>query len=78
MASLKEKYQIWFYILFTCILIHIATSIWIFSGRYVMESDPESENWIKSNDIPDNEMGELYLQSFYFIIMTVTTVGYGG
>ena len=54
-----------FYCFFTLISIHI----FIANQNY--------PNWIESNNLMDKPILLLYLNSFYFITTTMTTVGYG-
>lgn len=48
---------------------------WIFSTQLV---DQDEINWISNNDTFQNQTDlELYVTSFYFMVTTITTVGYG-
>lgn len=71
----KDKYQHWFYCVFTLTLMHVATCMWIFVGKVNMANS--SENWIVEIAEHKDEPLQLYVESFYFMVMTVTTIGYG-
>ena len=62
-------------VVFALIAVHIVTCWWIFIGRYSKEH--ESRNWFDENSIEENDHFEIYINSSYFIIMTVSSVGYG-
>ena len=71
---------IFFLIIFT-VICHVMTCLWIITFQFQSETldgtswaDPYSPFYINENGDPD--FG-LYLTSFYFIITTMTTVGYG-
>ena len=71
----KDKYQTWFYCIFALTLIHVATCMWIYIGKISLEYT--SENWINELAEEKDASFGLYIESFYFMVMTVTTVGYG-
>ena len=52
---------------------HILACMWLFAA----EISSEPENWVKSAGIVNYPDAKKYLISFYYIITTVTTVGYG-
>jgi hypothetical protein len=51
--------------------LNISTCLYIFLGR---NSNP---SWIVAKNIQDENYLDIYLASLYFIIVTITTVGYG-
>jgi len=60
-----------FRIFLALIFLHVTVCIHIVIGR---NSYP---NWIIENNISEDSYGTIYLSSFYFIIATITSVGYG-
>ena len=51
---------------------HVLACLWIIIAKI----DPNSEmSWI--NDYADEKLNRIYMKSFYFIVTTITTVGYG-
>jgi hypothetical protein len=67
------------FVLVNCLIMHILTCVWILIGRTF-----DDKNWINEKTdfvIAHNESFEdsyiLYLFSLYFIITTITTIGYG-
>ena len=73
--AIKDKFQVFFYTVFTMIFIHIATCVWIYTGLYQREQ--YSENWIVDFTNDPNNPVEVYFNSLYFMFMTVTSIGYG-
>lgn len=51
--------------------------IYIMAANLSVQNENESVNWIIAKGCEDYDDIQLYVTSFYFIIMTVTTVGYG-
>ena len=66
-----ENYEFLFEFFLSLSVIHITTCIHIFISR---NSYP---NWIISNNLIESSYISIYFTSFYFIITTLTTVGYG-
>ena len=58
-------------IILSVIFLHVTVCIHILIGR---NSYP---NWITENRISEDNYSTIYLSSFYFIIATITSVGYG-
>ena len=58
-------------IFLSLIFLHMTVCIHIFIGR---NSYP---NWIIENNISEDNYFTIYISSFYFIIATITSVGYG-
>ena len=56
-------------------LVHVGACVWFFIGK-VVNSDSH-ENWIDLSGFEDEQTLDKYVVSFYFVIQTVTTVGYG-
>ena len=60
-----------FHVILSLIFLHVTVCIHIFVGR---NSYP---NWIIKNNISEDNYYTIYVSSFYFIIATITSVGYG-
>ena len=58
-------------IILSIIFLHVTACIHIFIGR---NSYP---NWILENNISEDSYSTIYLSSIYFLIATITSVGYG-
>ena len=58
-----------FFSIFFCFFTLISIHIFIANHNF--------PNWIESNNLMDKNIFLLYLNSFYFITTTITTVGYG-
>lgn len=54
---------------------HIFACLWVFFSQ-LAEAD-NYDTWIADESIKEMPSNELYLKSFYFIITTFSTVGYG-
>ncbi|KAL4436275.1 hypothetical protein ABPG74_015866 [Tetrahymena malaccensis] len=52
---------------------HIFSCIWIYTG----ESTSEQNNWISYTRLQDEEWYIIYLKAYYFVTVTMVTVGYG-
>ncbi|EAR88854.2 cation channel family protein (macronuclear) [Tetrahymena thermophila SB210] len=57
------------------ILAHVACCIFLLIGQF--ERDNNKDNWIDKYNYSNYTVIELYLTSFYFIIISICTVGYG-
>lgn len=57
------------------ILAHIACCIFLRIGLSQWESG--SQNWIVARSIDNMNKLELYIVSYYYMIITMTTIGYG-
>lgn len=71
--NLFENYKLFFKIFISLIILHITICLNIFVSR---NSYP---NWIYNsiNNLIENSFQSIYFISLYFIITTITTVGYG-
>ena len=69
--NLFENYIFFFKIFISLIILHITICLNIFVSR---NSYP---NWIYNNNLIENSFQSIYFISLYFIITTITTVGYG-
>ena len=68
---IERLYQIINFILLVCSMLHLIICFHIYMAE---QSYP---NWIVSFNLQDKSFIEIYLASFYFIIATITSVGYG-
>lgn len=66
------------------IIGHVFTCLWILIATYNYDKTmPEGERWSNENNwifVNDHDVEGhlvLYIQSFYFMVETITTVGYG-
>ena len=68
---LSDKVYLGIQVLFALFGLHIFTCLHIFIGRNVYPG------WIFANEFQNLSLSSLYMISFYFLIQTMTTVGYG-
>jgi hypothetical protein len=74
--SLSYKVEIiWFFSLASILLIHLFSCLWIFVAR--VNQNEGHINWIDSKEFSEDSNINLYFSSTYFVITTITTVGYG-
>ena len=59
-------------VIFTVTCAHILACLWLYIGKRDTEG-----GWVYNNNFRVNHDGHLYIASFYFTIVTLTTVGYG-
>ncbi|EAR84834.2 cation channel family protein (macronuclear) [Tetrahymena thermophila SB210] len=57
----------------TLIFTHIFSCIWIYTG----ENTGQQNNWISYSRLQDEEWYIIYLKAYYFVTVTMVTVGYG-
>ena len=69
--SLNEKIDLTIELLLVVFGLHILSCIHIFIGRYTYPG------WIFSNEFQNFSLINIYMISVYYIIQTMTTVGYG-
>jgi CRP-like cAMP-binding protein len=58
----------------TLILLHISTCVWCFLGLY---DESDNTTWVYQYGLQNDDKSELYAKSFYFMLVTLATVGYG-
>jgi hypothetical protein len=63
--------NIYLYFLIFLVLLHNISCIYIIIGKFTYP------NWIIKLDLNNNDFNKIYICSLYYIISTVTTVGYG-
>lgn len=56
------------------ILVHLMACLWFYSAKY---QDFDVNTWVVHFGYIDMSIGSLYLRSIYFIMTTLSTVGYG-
>jgi hypothetical protein len=72
-----------FFVLLFFVFCHIVACLWIFSARFNgNHNDPnfcieEAGTWICQGDFNSLPDWKLYFTAIYFIMSTITTVGYG-
>jgi len=62
-----------FFMLFFIFFFHISTCLFIF----IASLDWDDSSWIANPDYGYMDNDELYIMSGYFIVTTISTVGYG-
>jgi hypothetical protein len=55
------------------LLQHVVACVWV----YIAKFNDGKENWIYAKDYTDLAVVDLYINSFYFTVTTIMTVGYG-
>lgn len=66
-----------FFILVLLLLCHFVGCLWIFIAKSFSDEEVENDSWIEASDFEDQNMMDLYASSIYFVMQTITTVGYG-
>lgn len=72
-SSVEAERLIEFALLFV-ILCHTLACMWYLVGRL---QDSSGNCWIDANNLYDASPYEKYISALYFIVATITTVGYG-
>ena len=65
--------RLFFFCFISLLLMHICTCFWILLSN--VEDSPD--NWTWRMNLQDASELELYVASFYFVVTTIATVGYG-
>jgi len=63
--------------LFVFFATHILACIWCYFGRIPYTADDKDVNWVQYGDFDPTDFTSIYIFSVYFILQTLTTVGYG-
>ncbi|KAL4454663.1 hypothetical protein ABPG74_021868 [Tetrahymena malaccensis] len=58
------------------ILCHLFACIWYSLGNY-QESNGIYQNWLRSENLQDQQVRTKYISSLYFSVITIGTIGYG-
>jgi hypothetical protein len=58
----------------TAVVLHIFTCIWCFLGLYDVEN---IDSWVYRAQVVNESNGEIYSRAIFFLLYTLTTVGYG-
>ena len=66
-----------FFLIVFMILSHLASCLWIIIGTLYNDDGSFKGTWMESFEEFKGESGEIYIVAFYWIISTITTVGYG-
>jgi len=59
------------------VLCNFVGCFWIYIAKNFHDEDVEGDNWIEAGGYGDYNVFELYATSVYFVMTTITTVGYG-
>jgi hypothetical protein len=62
-----------FFILLSVLAMHICTCLWI----TITKIDPRTVNWVTEGNYTYHDDHQLYVASWYFVVTTFTTVGFG-
>ncbi|CAD8150611.1 unnamed protein product [Paramecium pentaurelia] len=57
------------------ILQHLSSCLWIIIGRYCLQNG--IKNWIEISQLTESSWDDIYIESLYFISISMFTVGYG-
>ena len=60
--------------MFVLLFTHLMSCFWYFSAKF---EDLGYNTWVVRSSMQDSTSAELYIVSFYYILTTMTTVGYG-
>ena len=63
--------------LFVFFATHILACIWCYFGRIPYTAEDKDMNWVQYGGFDSNDFTSIYIFSIYFILQTLTTVGYG-
>lgn len=66
-----------FLIMILFILCHFIGCLWIFIANTAGDDAQEDDTWLKAGGYADFGMFDKYAVSAYFVMQTITTVGYG-
>ena len=69
--ALNKWTDVLLYLFFFISFLNFTASIYIFIGRNIFES------WIHLNGLEEKKFINIYIGAIYYLVMTVTTVGYG-
>lgn len=59
------------------ILCHFIGCLWIFIANLAGDETKDDDTWLKYGGYEDFSMFDKYAVSAYFVMQTITTVGYG-
>lgn len=62
------------FFMFVLLFTHLMSCFWYFSSKF---EDTSPNTWVYRLGLRESEPYELYIVSFYYILTTITTVGYG-
>lgn len=69
--------RIFKFLLFFCILTHIASCVWIYIGNEMEDIYIDGQSWITYYNLQDASVMDIYTCAIYFSLVTIFTIGYG-
>ena len=74
---ISENFYLEKLINFSLFLLECLFALHIFICLHIFFGKQDTPNWIIKTNVQDMNFSEIYMTSFYFIMTTMTTVGYG-
>lgn len=76
--KVKDNVDLLSLFLFSIFSTHILACIWCYLGRMDMHQEFENrKSWVYAINVDDHDSATIYITSLYYILQTITTVGYG-
>lgn len=70
-------FQIFKVLFFICLFLHMVSCGWYLCAL-IEDADGSVTSWIENDVTNDNTITTAYLRSFYWALLTISSVGYGG